>query len=102
MVTALGAVTTEAPQWQQGRRGGDPDGAKGPSQVADSDTLFAATVQFFLQKHCCCSGRYEGDVCWLESSGPARSARSFQNLFSAAAANGDQKRVFFASLGLDL
>jgi hypothetical protein len=47
MVTALGAVTTEAPQWQRCRRGGIQKGPK-PYWLSDIDALSAATVQPFL------------------------------------------------------
>jgi hypothetical protein len=48
IVAALGAVTTEAPRRQHGRRGEIPDRAERSVWLADTDALFAATVQSFL------------------------------------------------------
>jgi hypothetical protein len=55
------AVTTEAPQWPYRQRGGDPRRAQEARVNDDTDALFAAEVQSFLQG---ISG-----FCWRSTSG---------------------------------
>jgi hypothetical protein len=49
VVTALSAVTTEAPQWLYHQRGRIPGEPKPAPRHGDSDALFALEVHYFLR-----------------------------------------------------